>query len=74
MGMNITVDDAENYRFSVRDGEGRLIDTAGFGLTVDATGWDTTVPVLTGAAMVLTALGGLLLIGHRCKKEEMTNG
>ncbi len=74
MGMNITVDDAENYRFSVRDGEGRLIDTAGFGLTVDATGWDTTVPVLTGAAMVLTALGGLLLIGYRCKKEELTNG
>ncbi len=74
MGMNITVDDAENYRFSVRDSEGRLIDTAGFGLTVDATGWDTTVPVLTGAAMVLTALGGLLMIGHRCKKEEMTNG
>lgn len=74
MGMNITVDDAENYRFSVRDSEGRLIDTAGFGLTVDATGWDTTVPVLSGAAMVLTALGGLLMIGHRCKKEEMTNG
>ncbi|MCQ2407229.1 MAG: hypothetical protein MJ065_01720 [Oscillospiraceae bacterium] len=74
MGMTITVDDAENYRFSVRDREGRLIDTAGFGLIVDSTGWDTTVPVLTGAVMVLSALGGLLLIGYRCKKEEQTNG
>lgn len=74
MGMNVTVDDADAYRFSVRDGEGRLIDAAGFGLTVDATGWDTTVPVLTGTAMLLTAVCGLLMTAFRCKKEEQENG
>lgn len=70
MGMNIAVEDVDELRFSVRDDEGNLIDSAGFGLTVDPTGWDTTVPVLLGAAMILTASGGILWMIRRGKYTE----
>lgn len=70
MGMHISVDDADAFRFSVRDDSGRLIDATGFGLSVDATGWDTTVPVLAGSGMILLSVGGLLLLTRRTGKQE----
>lgn len=70
MGMNVTVDDTENYRFSIRDQDGNLIDSTGFGLTVDPTGWDTTAPVLLGSGMILTACGGIFLLMRRGRKQE----
>lgn len=70
MGWNVTVEDADALRFNVRDKDGTLIDSAGFGLTVDPTGWDTTVPVLAGSGMVLMAIGGLLILIHMTGKQE----
>lgn len=71
MGMTVTVDDADSYRFSVRDQDGKLIDSASFGLTVDPTGWNTTIPVFAASGMILLSLGGMLYL---IKKQEDTNG
>lgn len=70
LGMHISVDDVDEFRFSVRDDSGRLIGSAGFGLSVDATGWNTTVPVLAGSGMILLSVGGLLLLTRRTGKQE----
>lgn len=72
MGMTVTVDDADSYKFSVRDQNGTLIDSASFGLTVDPTGWNTTVPVLAASGMILLSLGGMLYLIR--KQEENGNG
>jgi hypothetical protein len=37
---------------------------------VDATGWNTTVPVLAGSGMILLSVGGLLLLTRRTGKQE----
>lgn len=72
IGLNVTVDsaDEDGVKLSVRDEDGKLIDSTSLGLTVDPTGWDTTLPVLGGAGMVLAACGGLYLIGRRQKEEQ----
>lgn len=71
IGLNVTVDsaDEEGVKLSVRNAEGKLIDSTSLGLTVDPTGWDTTIPVLGGAGMMLTACGGLYLISRKQKEE-----
>lgn len=70
MGMNITVSDPDELRFEVRDDTGTLIDTTGFGLSADATGWDTTIPVLGGTGMILLAVGGLTILLRLTGKQE----
>lgn len=72
MGMTVTVDDADSFRFSVRDRNGNLVDSASFGLTVDPTGWNTTAPVLAASGMILLSLGGMLYLIR--KQEETGNG
>lgn len=72
LGMHISVDqlDGSGINYSVRNSEGTLIDVSSVGTTVDDTGWNTTVPVLGGTAMILGAAGGLVLITRRQRKEE----
>lgn len=72
MGLNVTVENIDDLRFNVRDENGTLIDAAGFGLTVDPTGWNTTVPVLAGSGMILLSLGGLMLLYRMTGKQEDT--
>lgn len=75
MGMNLSVEDVDSFRFQLRDKDGRLIDSAGLGLTVDPTGWDTTIPVLGGSAMILLALGGIgVMLRRTGKQEDNPNG
>lgn len=71
-GMHISVDqlDGSGINYSVRNGDGTLIDVSSVGTTVDDTGWNTTVPVLAGSAMILGAAGGLILLTRRQRKEE----
>ncbi len=71
-GMHISVDqlDGSGINYSVRNGDGTLIDVSSVGTTVDDTGWNTTVPVLAGSAMILSAAGGLILLTRRQRKEE----
>ena len=49
LGMNISVDKlgADGIDYSVRNEEGTLIAASTVGVSIDDTGWDTTVPVLT---------------------------
>ena len=72
LGMHISVDqlDGSGINYSVRNSEGTLIDVSSVGTTVDDTGWNTTVPVLAGTAMILGAAGGLILAARRQRKEE----
>ena len=75
MGMNLSLEDADSLRFQVRDKNGRLIDSASLGPSVDPTGWNTTVPVMGGSAMILLALGGFGLILRRSgRQEDQSNG
>lgn len=75
MGMNLSLEDVDSLRFQVRDKDGRLIDSATIGTTVDPTGWNTTVPVLGGSAMILLALGGFALTLRRTgRQEDQSNG
>ena len=75
MGMNLSVEDVDTFRFQVRDKNGRLIDSATLGTTVDPTGWNTTVPVLGGSAMILLALGGFAVMLRRTgRQEDQSNG
>lgn len=71
-GMHISVDqlDGSGINYSVRNGDGTLIDVSSVGTTVDDTGWNTTVPVLAGSAMILGAASGLILLTRRQRKEE----
>lgn len=73
MGMTVTVDDTESFKFSIRDQSGTLIDATSFSLSVDPTGWNTTVPVLLSTGMIALGAGGLILLTFR-KKEENSNG
>ena len=73
MGMNLSLEDADTFRFQIRDKNGRLIDTASLGLNVDPTGWNTTVPVLAGSGMILLAVGGMLLLARRTGRQEDTS-
>lgn len=72
LGMHITVDqiDGNNISFSVRDGEGTLIDSTGVGTVVDDTGWNTAVPVLLSSAAILSAAGGFVWLSLRGRKER----
>ena len=72
IGLNVTVDsaDKDGVQLSVRDADGKLIDATSLGLSVDPTGWDTTLPVFCGAGMMLTACGGLYLISRKQKEEH----
>ena len=77
MGMNITIDkvDGSSVNYSVRDGDGTLIDSSSVGTAVDDTGWDLTVPVLGSAGAILGAAGGLIWLTLRQgKRKEQENG
>lgn len=79
LGMNITVDSIggqSGIDYSVRDGDGNLIDSSVIGTQVDDTGWDTTVPVLGGCGAILFSVGGMLCTGKKGlnRKEEEANG
>ena len=71
-GMQISVDqlDGSGINYSVRNSDGTLIDVSSVGTSVDDTGWNTTVPVLGGSAMILGAVGGLILLTRRQRREE----
>ncbi len=70
-GMHISVDqlDGSGINYSVRNSDGTLIDVSSVGTSVDDTGWNTTVPVLGGSAMILGAVGGLILLTRRQRRE-----
>ena len=72
LGMHISVDElgSNGINYSVRNSEGTLIDVSTVGTSVDDTGWNTTVPVLCGSAMILSAIGGLTLFARRQRREE----
>ncbi len=76
IGLNISVDhaDEEDIRLLVRDAEGTLIDSAGLGLTVDPTGWDTTLPVCLAAGMLLTGGTGLYYLIKKQRDEVEQHG
>ena len=72
LGMHISVDqlDGNGINYSVRTGDGTLIDVSSVGTTVDDTGWNTTIPVLGGSAMILGAVGGMMVLIRRKQGEE----
>lgn len=72
LGMHISVDqlDGNGINYSVRSSDGTLIDVSSVGTTVDDTGWNTTIPVLAGSAMILGAVGGLMMLVRRREGEE----
>jgi hypothetical protein len=72
LGMHISVDqlDENGISYSVRNSDGTLIDMSSIGLAVDNTGWDTTMPVLCGGALILGAAGGLWLVIRKMHREE----
>lgn len=72
LGMHaaVDIDDDGNVRMSLRDENGNLLDSSSITLHVDATGWNTTLPVLGAAAVMLGAAGGLLFLTRRCNKQE----
>ena len=72
--MNISVSDTDNLRFDVRDENGRLIDSTGLGLSVDTTGWNTTLPVAGSIAVILLAAGALGFLFRLTAKKEEKNG
>lgn len=76
LGMNVTVDqiDGNDISYSVRDGEGNLIDSASIGTQVDDTGWDLTVPFVLSAAAVAGSVGGMLYLAGRMRKKEEQDG
>lgn len=81
LGMNVSVDHIEgnDISLSIRDDDGRLIDTAAVGASsVDDTGWDLRVPVFGSAGAMLFALTGLGWIALResknGKQEANANG
>ena len=74
IGMNISVSDTDNLRFDVRDENGRLIDSTGLGLSVDTTGWNTTLPVAGSIAVILLAAGALGFLFRLTAKKEEKNG
>lgn len=67
LGMHITVNEiGENgISYSVRDGAGSLIDSASVGVSVDDTGWNTTVPVLVSLAMIGGSIAGFYFISRK---------
>lgn len=72
LGMHISVDqlDGNGINYSVRSSDGTLIDVSSVGTSVDDTGWNTTIPVLAGSAMILGAVGGLMMLARRREGEE----
>ena len=72
LGMNISVDNlgADGIDYSVRNEDGALVVASTVGVSIDDTGWDTTVPVLTGALMILGAVGGIAYFGLRMRRGE----
>lgn len=79
LGMNITIDQIGGQGgidYSVRDGDGNLIDAAALGVQIDDTGWDTTMPVLGGCGAIMLSVGGMLYTGKKGikRKEDSENG
>ncbi len=73
MGMNVSVDHIEgnDISLSIRDDEGKLIDTAAVGAsTVDDTGWDLRLPVLGSLGAMALAVTGLGWIALRESRQE----
>ena len=76
LGMHVSVDqlDSNGINYSVRNSEGTLIDVSSVGTAVDDTGWNMTVPVLTGSGMILLAVGGLAAVSRGGKRKDVCNG
>ena len=76
LGMHISVDQLgeDGISYSVRDGEGDLIDSTSVGASVDETGWNMTVPVFGSCGVILLAVGGLTWISLRGRKQEALHG
>ena len=78
LGMHVSVDKIENGQidYSVRNGEGTLVDSSSLGNTVDDTGWDLTLPVLGSAGTILLSVGGLGWTALRANKrrDEVLHG
>lgn len=71
LGMNISVDKiGGGIDYSVRDGDGNLIDSSAIGTKVDDTGWDLTIPVLGSCAAILLALAGTVYTAKKTDKRE----
>lgn len=72
LGMHISVDElgSDGISYSVRNSDGTLIDMSSVGTAIDNTGWNTTVPVLCGGALILGAAGGIWLVIRNMRREE----
>ncbi len=72
LGMNISVDKlgADGIDYSIRNEDGTLVVASTIGVSVDDTGWDTTIPVLAGTLMILGAVGGAAYFSLRMRRGE----
>ena len=71
-GMHITVDDISNgsISYSVRDEDGKLIDSNSLGADADETGWDLTRPILLATGCVLISVGGVIWLVSRMNRSN----
>lgn len=76
LGMHVSVDqlDSNGINYSVRNSEGTLIDVSSVGTSVDDTGWNLTLPVLTSSGMILLSVCGLAAVGMGRKRKDVCNG
>jgi len=78
LGMHVSIDKVGDGQidYSVRDGDGTLVDSSSIGNTVDDTGWDMTLPVVGSAGTIVLSIGGFGWTAYRANKrrEEVLHG
>jgi 16S rRNA processing protein RimM len=61
---------ADLIGLSVRDEDGKLIDSNSLGADADETGWDLTRPILLATGCVLISVGGVIWLVSRMNRSN----
>ncbi|MBP1566190.1 MAG: hypothetical protein J6A58_10595 [Oscillospiraceae bacterium] len=71
LGMFVTVDDLsdDTLKYSIRNGEGDIVDISAIGVVVDDTGIDYTVLVISMALIILLSVTGITAFAFLQKKN-----
>ena len=71
MGFHFSVEDItdEQLKLSVRDDEGKLLDTSSMGVVIDETGISRKLPLFGAASAAAAAIAGLFLLCRKMRRD-----
>ncbi len=72
LGMNVTLDElsGDTLKYSIRNEEGKVVDSSAVGVIIDDTGINYTALILSSLAVILLSGSGLIILSIKQKKQK----